>query len=105
MNRIILFAISVLIVLVESEAYCSPWQEDGTINVCKFEGKKKCLQTSSSNSCINLFGGPFVSGYSSGSYNCTIYERVGCKGNSQSVDQSGHSKFLFNAAAYKCPCI
>lgn len=76
----------------------------GYISVCKNTGKTNCLEVSSVNTCINLIGGPFISGFATGvGYSCTIYKSTGCSGTSTSVDHAGWKTFPFTAKSYRCP--
>ncbi|KAJ1912106.1 hypothetical protein H4219_005728, partial [Mycoemilia scoparia] len=59
--------------------WCPPWESSGTINVCKKGGKQGCLGVSSGDTCVNLIGGPFVSGFAGQDEACTIYKDVDCK--------------------------
>jgi hypothetical protein len=52
----------------------------GTLNVCKQKGRINCLSVVSQNTCINLIGGPFVSGFTGGNYQCTVFRNRGCGG-------------------------
>jgi hypothetical protein len=97
-----IFAIFCIIVAVQSA--CPPWKSGGTINVCKNRGKSNCIGVSSTNTCINLVGGPFVSGFSS-SAACTIYSGLGCSGTSISVDRSGWANFPITPKSVRCPCV
>ncbi|KAJ1921189.1 hypothetical protein H4219_000788 [Mycoemilia scoparia] len=85
--------------------WCYPWQSSGTINVCKQEGKQDCRGVSSGDTCVNLNGGPFVSGFAGQSEACKIFSDVDCKGTSNPVDQSGWNKFAFAARSIECPCV
>lgn len=106
-----MFKVVILILCIATAAYgwtCSPY--DGTtgvgyINVCKQYGKQDCLTVSSTRrTCINLIGGPFVSGYSgSTAYECKIYSSTGCSGTVNYVDRAGWSWFPFTAKSYSCP--
>ncbi|KAG5681284.1 hypothetical protein PVAND_010735 [Polypedilum vanderplanki] len=77
----------------------------GVLNVCKREGKADCIGVTSSSTCINLVGGPFVSGFTTGNYQCTIYSSTGCSGTTISVDRSGWSRFPITPKSLKCPCV
>ncbi len=90
--------------MIQAEGVCFPWQGAGTINLCKNPGKTNCLGVSSGNTCINLIGGPFVSGYSSGGYSCTIYAGRGCADTAISVDREGWSRFPITPLSIRCPC-
>ncbi|ORX80702.1 hypothetical protein K493DRAFT_308258 [Basidiobolus meristosporus CBS 931.73] len=70
---IILFSIAMLTVATQCSAWCPPWKSGSSMYVCKAAGKAKCINVSSGDACINLTGGPFISGYSAGSHKCTIY--------------------------------
>lgn len=98
--------IVVLYAAIGSEA-CLPWQGCGVINVCKSPGKTtNCIGVSSGSTCMNLIGGPFVSGFTSGDYRCTVYSAKGCGGSSHTVDKAGWSRFVqFTPKSIKCPCV
>lgn len=102
------FALLVIVVVVcaaiESEAACAPWNSAGTINVCKTSGKKNCIGVSSGDTCKNLVGGPFVSGFTSGNYRCVVYSTTGCGGTYHSVDKDGWKNFCITPKSIKCPC-
>ncbi|KAI5849252.1 hypothetical protein BZA05DRAFT_325507, partial [Tricharina praecox] len=72
------------------------------LQLCKQQGKRNCLGVSSDDTCINLIGGPFVSGWAGGHYQCTIYAGSGCTGTRAMVDREGWSKFDFNAWSMRC---
>ena len=105
MKPFLFITLILTIVVIGSESFCPLLQGGGTINVCKNSGKTKCIGVGSSNTCINLVGGPFVSGFSSGGYRCTIYSRAGCSGTTNTVDRGGWSRFPFIPQSVKCPCI
>jgi hypothetical protein len=105
MIKKILIIFNIVFFISFCDAFCFPWKSAGTINVCKAEGKQNCLGLSSGDTCINLTGGPFVSGFSGQSEACTIYSEVDCKGDSNPVDQAGWSRFPYTAKSIKCPCI
>lgn len=86
-------------------AACLPWHSGGVINVCKKTSKKECIGVTSGNTCKNLIGGPFPSGFSSGSYSCYIYSKAGCKGTSVTVDHDGWKSFPITPKSIKCPCV
>lgn len=90
---------------IGSEALCVPWKSGGVINVCKVVGKKTCIGVTSGNTCKNLVGGPFVSGYATGNYQCVVYSGTGCSGTYHSVDKEGWSKFCITPKSIKCPCV
>jgi hypothetical protein len=49
--------------------------------------------------------GPFISGYSFGSYTCSVYASENCKGPYVSVDKWGWFKFPRGAVkSFICPC-
>ena len=105
MKRSFIFLI-VALSCVFTSAWCPPWQGGGTINVCKKTGKTDCLGVGSTNTCINLTGGPFLSGFTTeGHYLCTIYEGLACSGRFVSVDRNGYSNFPFTPKSFRCPCI
>lgn len=102
------FSVIVLAVAMAAgtaNAVCAPWNDGGTLQVCKSTGKRNCIGASSDDTCINLIGGPFVSGYAGGGYTCRIYSRSGCAGSDVSVDRDGWSRFPFTARSFKCPCV
>jgi len=88
-----------------SPAVCWPWQSAGVIDVCKVAGKITCFGVSSGNTCVNLIGGPFISGFAGQDEACTIYSEVDCKGSSTPVDRLGWSLFPYTAKSVKCPCV
>lgn len=88
-----------------ANAACVPWKDGGTLQVCKSAGKRNCLGASSDSTCINLIGGPFISGFSGGGYTCRIYSGSGCSGRYASVDRDGWSRFPFTARSFRCPCV
>ncbi|ORX85215.1 hypothetical protein K493DRAFT_85712 [Basidiobolus meristosporus CBS 931.73] len=102
---IILLSTAMLIITAQCNAWCPPWKSGSSMYVCKSTGKAKCINVSSGNACINLTGGPFISGYSAGSHKCTIYSEVKCGGNSYIVDKAGYSRFPKAARSLKCPCV
>ncbi|KAG5668944.1 hypothetical protein PVAND_016850 [Polypedilum vanderplanki] len=99
----VLFVLTALIGV--SLAICVWPYSGGVLNVCKRQGKADCIGVTSTSTCINLVGGPFVSGFVSGNYKCTIYSSTGCSGTSTSVDRSGWSRFPFTPKSLKCPCV
>lgn len=103
--KLLFFFLTILSVIIITSAWCPPWQGGGTINVCKLTKKRNCIGVGSTNTCINLVGGPFVSGFTTGNYRCTIYSRSGCAGTSVTVDSSGWSNFPIRPNSIKCPCI
>lgn len=107
MSRSFLFFIVGISYLISiTSAFCPPWQGGGTINVCKQRGKSNCLGVGSTNTCINLIGGPFVSGFTTGGgYSCTIYSGLACSGTSVSVNRSGWSSFPITPKSFRCPCV
>jgi hypothetical protein len=84
---------------VEISAAC----RGGTLNVCKQKGRINCLSVVSQNTCINLIGGPFVSGFTGGNYQCTVFKNRGCGGSTNFVNSFG-GDFTFTAASLRCPC-
>lgn len=107
MSRSLLFLIvAIFCIFTTTSGLCLwPWG-GGTINVCKNAGKTNCLGVGSTNTCINLVGGPFISGFVTGTgYSCKIYSSTGCSGTSTSVDHAGWSRFPFTAKSFRCPCI
>jgi hypothetical protein len=87
-------------------AWCAPWNDGGTLQLCHQPGKNDCVGASSDNTCINIVGGPHVSGYASGDYVCTIYSGLGCGGDSQStVDKAGWRRFNIEPKSFRCPCV
>jgi hypothetical protein len=105
MKFILFTTLMIACFIVGSESWCWPGKGGGGINVCKNQGKSNCLPVSSTDTCINLIGGPFVSGYSQGHYSCTIHSSSGCSGTSVSVDKAGWSKFPFKPQSVRCPCV
>lgn len=89
----------------EADAWCSPWKTGSSMYVCKQWGKHDCINVNSGDACINLVGGPFVSGYSAGSHECTIYTEVACGGDDYNVDSEGYSGFRQQARSLRCPCV
>jgi len=89
-----------------SPAFClNPFKSAGVINVCKVAGKKTCFGVASGNTCVNLIGGPFISGFAGQDEACYIYSEVDCKGSSTHVDRLGWSRFPYTAKSVKCPCV
>lgn len=86
-------------------AFCMPWNSGGVINVCKETFKKTCIGVSSGKTCKNLIGGPFLSGFTSGPYSCTIYNQTSCTGKKKSVDSDGYTEFPFKPKSIECPCV
>lgn len=81
-----------------------PWNTGGIINICKKEYRVNCVLKSSTNTCLNLSGGPYYSGFSSGP-KCTIYSASGCAGTRITVDSTGYDIFPFQPKSFKCPCM
>jgi hypothetical protein len=86
------------------KAWCMPGNTGGILNICKKKGRGECKGVSSTNTCINIIGGPYVSGFTSGSYTCTIYKEAGCSSDSSRI-HSGSNNFPWPAKSYRCPCI
>lgn len=105
MSRFHILIVVFISAFIGAEALCPPWQGGGTLNVCKNQGKTNCIGVSSSNTCINLTGGPFISGFSSGGYQCTIYSGLACSGTGITVNRSGWAKFPITPKSLRCPCI
>jgi len=98
--------VSLALTIVEIEGWCAPWKSGSSMYVCYGLRKTgRCINVSSGDACINLVGGPFVSGYSAGSDGCTVYSEVGCGGDSTWVDQSGYGKFPNRVRSLRCPCV
>lgn len=104
MNRSIFVIVVLLCVLAGAEEPAIAACRGGTLNVCKREGKVDCLSVVSSNVCINLIGGPFVSGFSGGNYQCTVFKNKGCGGSTNFVNSFGTNKFTFVPQSLRCPC-
>lgn len=84
---------------------CWPWQSPGVIILYKHEhlgGEARAV--GSVNTCINLEGGPYISGKAAGGYTCHVYSRLACNGDSNAVDHGGLNKFAFHAESIRCPC-
>lgn len=88
----------------EDEIISAACGRGGTLNVCKQPGRRNCLAVESRNTCINLVGGPFISGVTAGRYQCTVFKNRGCGGLTNSVNNYG-GDFTFVAASLRCPCI
>ncbi|KAG5681282.1 hypothetical protein PVAND_010733 [Polypedilum vanderplanki] len=82
-----------------------PWKGNGVLNVCKQIDKIGCVGVSSDNKCENLVEGPYLSGFTSGNYTCTIFDSTNCVGTSVSVDKDGWNRFPIEPKSLKCPCI
>ncbi|KAA8892592.1 hypothetical protein FN846DRAFT_896715 [Sphaerosporella brunnea] len=95
----------IALIATGANAWCAPWNDGGVLQVCKNKGKTNCLGASSDDTCVNLIGGPFVSGFAGGPYSCTIYSENGCQGTAVSVDNAGWSSFPFTAYSFRCPCV
>lgn len=105
MNKVVIFLMTISCVILMANGWCSPLKKGGTLNVCKQTGKVNCLGVTSPDACINLVGGPFLSGFTSGNYKCTIYSEAGCGGTSFTCDNAGWSSFKITPKSIKCPCI
>lgn len=105
MKVLMIIALALVIAVAQSDAWCLPGKGGGTLSVCKSSGKVNCIGVGSTDTCVNLVGGPFVSGYSSGSYSCTIFSNTGCSGTSISVDKTGWTRFPITPKSMKCPCV
>lgn len=105
---VLFFGLAIILLgssILGSQAWCLPWQGGGTINVCKSVDKELCIGVASSNTCINLIGGPFVSGFSSESTGCHIFREKTCEGDVQHVDKTGFDKFPWQPLSLRCPCL
>ncbi|CRL06153.1 CLUMA_CG019106, isoform A [Clunio marinus] len=84
---------------------CSRGRIPGIINVCRQTGRRNCVGVSSGNTCVNLNGGPFVSGFTSGNFQCTIHSDRGCRGRSERVTRIGSNRFSITPRSFRCPCV
>lgn len=105
MSRLITVFLVMMGLIYGSDAWCSPGRSGGTMMVCKNEGKSNCIAVNSPDSCINLTGGPFKSGYTNGNYRCTLYSVGGCAGTQWTADKAGYSRFSTLPNSVRCPCV
>lgn len=103
--KYLLLTLILCFIVIESESICWPWQGTGVINVCKNIDQTNCIGVSSGNTCINLIGGAFVSGFASGQYTCSIFKKAGCAGSQFLVHNKMNDPFPWDAESIRCPCL
>lgn len=98
-NILVIFAV---IFVIGSVAAC----RGGVLNVCKGANKSgQCIPVESRSTCINLIGGPFVSGFTNGMYFCRVWTGKGCRGDAISVGRVGGNFDRGTAWSLWCPCV
>ncbi|KAG5681285.1 hypothetical protein PVAND_010736 [Polypedilum vanderplanki] len=100
----ILLVILVFSINCSIQALCFHWKPCATIYVCRNFEKTNCFAVTCGKTCRNLVGGPYVSGFTSGS-SCVVYNGFGCSGTLVSVDRFGWSKFPIIPQSVRCLCI
>ncbi|CRL06160.1 CLUMA_CG019131, isoform A [Clunio marinus] len=99
-----LFVLALLSSQVDAQRTCMPGRPSGVMNVCRQRGSTNCSRVESRNTCINLVGGPFVSGFAGQVPRCTIFANEGCRGSEERIT-SIRANFSFPARSVRCPCV
>lgn len=108
MKSFAIFALSLLAVFFRANAWCVPWSKAGSINLCKGRGKTDCVSKEDDNSCGHLGGEYYVSGFTNGAYDCTIFRNFRCRvtwgDDIIRVNNFGRN-FPFEPVSFRCPCV
>lgn len=108
MNRSAILAITLCAFFFGANAWCAPWNEGGVVNFCRQANKTNCVSMQSDDFCWpGLNGGTYLSGYTGGSYACTLFHLARCSDyeGAFKVNRDGWDMFPYRVESFVCPCV
>lgn len=107
MNRPVIFVVTFLAVWLDANAWCFPFREGDTFNLCRIEQKTlRCFAVKSDGFCYDVHDN-FNIGFTNGGNECWAYPRHGCSHFTPNIKfpvDGTLRKLPFAIRAVYCPC-